>query len=67
MAVAHILTSLERMPEAERVLATMVERAPDRLSPFTVPRLMVNAVTGNISIRFGLRDFLEGHGPVHGR
>ncbi len=39
----------------EEGMLTMVERAPDRLSPFTVPRLMVNAVTGNISIRFGLR------------
>lgn len=33
----------------------MKERGPDRLSPFTVPRLMVNATTGNVSIRFGLR------------
>lgn len=33
----------------------MKERGPDRLSPFTVPRLMVNATTGNISIRFGLK------------
>ena len=30
LAVAHILTSLNRLPEAERVLATMVERAPDQ-------------------------------------
>lgn len=30
-------------------------RGPSRLSPFTVPRLMVNAVTGNISIRFNLQ------------
>ncbi|HVG25790.1 MAG TPA: tetratricopeptide repeat protein [Thermoanaerobaculia bacterium] len=30
MAVAHILTSLNRLPEAERVLATMVERTPDQ-------------------------------------
>src|SRR5687768_12756424 len=30
MAVSHILINLERMPEAERVLATMVERAPDQ-------------------------------------
>jgi 3-oxoacyl-[acyl-carrier-protein] synthase II len=39
----------------EEGMLTMVERAPDRISPFTVPRLMVNAATGNISIRFGLR------------
>jgi 3-oxoacyl-[acyl-carrier-protein] synthase II len=30
-------------------------KGPSRLSPFTVPRLMVNAVTGNISIRFNLQ------------
>jgi 3-oxoacyl-[acyl-carrier-protein] synthase II len=33
----------------------MAERGPERLSPFTVPRLMVNAATGMISIRYGLR------------
>jgi 3-oxoacyl-[acyl-carrier-protein] synthase II len=38
----------------EEGLLTMIDRAPDRLSPFTVPRLMVNAVTGNLSIRYGL-------------
>lgn len=36
-------------------LIVMKDRAPDRLSPFTVPRLMVNAVAGNVSIRYGLR------------
>lgn len=33
----------------------MTSKGPDRLNPFTVPRLMANAATGNISIRFGLR------------
>lgn len=33
----------------------MSDKGPDRLNPFTVPRLMANAATGNISIRFGLR------------
>ncbi len=33
----------------------MRDRGPDRLSPFTVPRLMANAGTGNISIMFGLQ------------
>src|SRR5262249_53373696 len=37
------------------------DRGPDRLSPFTVPRLMVNAGTGNISIRYGL----QGPGSAH--
>jgi len=45
----------------EEGLHTMTERSPDRLSPFTVPRLMVNAATGNISIRFGLRGPASAH------
>jgi 3-oxoacyl-[acyl-carrier-protein] synthase II len=39
----------------------MIERGPDRLSPFTVPRLMVNACTGNISIMYGLRGPATAH------
>ncbi|MGH7133720.1 MAG: beta-ketoacyl-ACP synthase II [Phycisphaerales bacterium] len=30
-------------------------KGPDRISPFTVPRLMANAAAGNISIRYGLQ------------
>ena len=33
----------------------LYDRGPDRLSPFTVPRLMANAATGNVSIKYGLR------------
>ncbi len=36
-------------------VVTMHEKGPDRINPFTVPRLMANAAAGNISIRFGLR------------
>lgn len=36
-------------------------KGPGRLSPFTVPRLMVNAVTGNISIRFNLQGPASAH------
>jgi 3-oxoacyl-[acyl-carrier-protein] synthase II len=45
----------------EEGLQTMLDRSPDRLSPFTVPRLMVNAATGNISIRFGLQGPASAH------
>ncbi len=38
----------------EEGMGVLLERGPNRLSPFTVPRLMVNAVAGNISIRYGL-------------
>ncbi len=45
----------------EEGLQVMMDRAPDRLSPFTVPRLMVNAATGTISIRFGLQGPASAH------
>lgn len=33
----------------------LIETGPRKVSPFTVPRLMVNACAGNISIRFNLK------------
>jgi 3-oxoacyl-[acyl-carrier-protein] synthase II len=39
----------------EHFAGVLRERGPRRLSPFTVPKLMVNAVAGNVSIRFNLR------------
>jgi 3-oxoacyl-[acyl-carrier-protein] synthase II len=39
----------------EEGMGTLMSRGPDRISPYTVPRLMVNATTGNLSIRYGLR------------
>jgi len=36
-------------------MVLLLDKGPHRLSPFTVPRLMANAATGNISIRHGLR------------
>ncbi len=33
----------------------LLEGGPRKVSPFTVPRLMVNACAGNVSIRYGLR------------
>jgi 3-oxoacyl-[acyl-carrier-protein] synthase II len=39
----------------EEGVNTMRDRSPDRLSPFTVPRLMVNAAAGFVSIKYGLR------------
>ena len=43
---------LETLQEQSHILDT---RGVGRVSPFTVPRLMVNAASGNVSIRFGLQ------------
>ncbi len=45
----------------EAGVRVMIERAPDRLSPFTVPRLMANAAAGDLSIRFGLQGPSSSH------
>ncbi len=45
---------IETLEEQNRIL---VARGVGRVSPFTVPRLMVNAASGNVSIIFGI------HGP----
>ncbi len=45
----------------EEGVLTLSSRGPDRLSPFTVPRLMVNAVSGTISIRFNLQGPASAH------
>lgn len=39
----------------------MRDKGPHRLSPMTVPKLMVNAATGNISIMFGLQGPASAH------
>ncbi|WP_425615921.1 beta-ketoacyl-ACP synthase II [Anatilimnocola sp. NA78] len=41
--------------EIEEQVQKMLEKGPDRVSPFTVPKMMLNAAGGNISIRYGLR------------
>lgn len=45
---------IETLEEQNRIL---IERGVQRVSPFTVPRLMVNAASGNVSIMFQI------HGP----
>jgi 3-oxoacyl-[acyl-carrier-protein] synthase II len=42
---------IETLEEQNKVL---IERGVSRVSPFTVPRLMVNAASGNVSIIFGI-------------
>jgi 3-oxoacyl-[acyl-carrier-protein] synthase II len=41
--------------EIEEQCVKLVEKGPDRVSPFVVPKMMLNAAGGNLSIRYGLR------------
>ena len=39
----------------------LINKGPSRLSPFTVPKLMVNSTAGHVSIRFGLQGPSSAH------
>jgi 3-oxoacyl-[acyl-carrier-protein] synthase II len=41
--------------EIEEQCVKLIEKGPDRVSPFTVPKMMLNAAGGNLSIRYGLK------------
>jgi 3-oxoacyl-[acyl-carrier-protein] synthase II len=41
--------------EIEEQLERLLHKGPDRVSAFLVPKMMVNAASGNLSITFGLR------------
>ena len=43
------------LSEIEEQNAKLYDRGPDRVSPFMIPKLMVNAASGNVSVRWGLR------------
>jgi len=43
------------LAEIEAQIERMVEKGPDRVSPFTVPKMMLNAAGGNLSIYYGLK------------
>jgi len=42
-------------PMIERTHTTLMERGPDRISPFFIPGVIVNLAAGQVSIRFGAR------------
>ena len=46
--------------EIEAQVAKLISRGPERVSPMTIPKLMLNAAGGNLSIKYGLR------GPNYG-
>jgi 3-oxoacyl-[acyl-carrier-protein] synthase II len=41
--------------EIEAQMARLLFKGPDRVSPFTIPKLMLNAAGGNLSIRYEIR------------
>jgi 3-oxoacyl-[acyl-carrier-protein] synthase II len=41
--------------EIETQHATLFDRGPNRVSPFMIPKLIVNAASGNVSVQFGLK------------
>jgi 3-oxoacyl-[acyl-carrier-protein] synthase II len=43
--------------EIEEQMFRLFEKGPDRVSPFTIPKMMLNAAGGNVGIAYGL------HGP----
>lgn len=45
--------------EIEEQILRLYQKGPDRVSPFTIPKLILNAAGANISMRFGLK------GPNH--
>lgn len=48
-------TGIGGIKEIEEQHLILLNKAPMRISPFTVPRLMANAAAGNIAIQYGLR------------
>lgn len=45
------------LQELESQHLRLIEKGPSKVSAFTIPKLMVNAAAGNISILWGLRGF----------
>lgn len=41
--------------EIEAQHSRLLEKGPDKVSAFTIPKLMVNAASGHVSIQYGLR------------
>ena len=50
-----VATGIGGIKEISEQHATLLEKGPRRVSPFSVPRVMANAASGNIAIRYGLR------------
>ena len=43
------------LTEIENQVGRLIQKGPDRVSALTIPKLMLNAAGGNLSIKYGLR------------
>lgn len=48
------------LAEIERQDEKLAKSGPSRISPFTIPKIMLNAASSHLAIRYGI------HGPVYG-
>lgn len=48
-------TGVGGLGEIETQMTRLMSRGPERVSPMTVPRMMLNAASGNLAIHFGVR------------
>lgn len=48
-------TGMGGIPVLEETHKTLLEKGPDRISPFFIPSIITNLASGHIAIRFGLR------------
>ena len=55
MCGAIIGSGIGGLNEIEEQERRLILKGPDRVSAFTIPKLMLNAASGQLSIRFGLR------------
>ncbi len=55
MSGAVIGTGIGGLDSIENTHTTIMEKGPQRVSPYFVPRMMANAIAGNLSIRFNLQ------------
>jgi 3-oxoacyl-[acyl-carrier-protein] synthase II len=54
-AGVYIGSGIGGLNEFETQHTIMMEKGPSRISPFTIPKLMVNAGSGHVSIKYGLK------------
>ncbi len=54
-AGAIIGSGIGGLNEIEEQEGRLIKKGPDKVSAFTIPKMMLNAASGHISIRFGLR------------